>query len=402
MVAWYQALGIRGYRHQSFTRRKRHIHLRAVHSGEPLCCPHCKGTDLRRRGTVHRMWRSTPIGLNTVSVSADVPRVECRACEGIYTTTVAFAEPGRNLTRALEENALVLLRAMTVKDVADYLGISEWSVREIEKRWLQRTVGKPRLKDLKKIAIDEISIRKGHRYITLVLDLDTGVVVFVGKGKGEKALKPFWTRLRASHAKVRAVAMDMSAAYIAAVQKNLKNAVIVFDWFHIVKLLNDKLSELRRELYREATDKQQKNVLKGTRWLLLMRSERLDKSRNQHTRLRDALELNESLAIAYYLKEELPLIFHEPNKRAAGVFLTDWIKRAEATGIRVLHSFAKTLRVWRQGILSWFDFPISSGPLEGTNNKIKTLKRQAYGYRDEDHFALKIQAIHLKKYELIG
>lgn len=401
MVAWYQALGIRGYKHRSFTRRKGHIHLCAGHDGAPLCCPKCKGTDIRRRGTVPRMWRSPPIGANTVSVTADVPRVECRSCQQTLTAHVSFAEPGKGYTRAFEKSVLVLLGAMTVKDVAAWIGTSQWTVRQIEKRWLIKHFSRPRLKHLRHIAIDEISIRKGHRYVTLVLDLDSGAVVFVGDGKGQKALEPFWKRLRASHAKVRAVAMDMSQAYILAVTKNLKKATIIFDWFHIVKLLNEKLTQLRRELYREATDMLQKKVLKGIRWLLLKRPDKLDESRNEHERLREALDLNESLSQAYYLKEELPLIFEEPNKRSAGRYLTDWIKRAHATGIRVLQKFANTLSAWRAGILAWFDYPISTGPLEGTNNKIKTLKRQAYGFRDLQYFKLKILALHLSRYELI-
>lgn len=112
---------------------------------------------------------------------------------------------------------LELRRCMTLKDVARHMGVSDWTVRDIEKRWLGRRFKKPKLKHLKRLAIDEISIRKGHVYITLVLDLDSGAVVFVGDGKGADALNPFWKRLKASHAKVEAVAMDLSAAYRLAV-----------------------------------------------------------------------------------------------------------------------------------------------------------------------------------------
>ena len=167
-------------------------------------------------------------------------------------------------------------------------------------------------------------------------------------------------------------------------------------------LLNDKLSQLRRDLYREATDQLQREVLKGIRWLLLKRSENLDEDRNELERLRAALKLNESLAAAYYLKEDLRLLWEEPTKQAASRFLDDWIRMAEATGIRVLKSFARTLARYRRGILAWYDYPISTGPLEGTNNKIKTLKRQAYGFRDQEYFKLKIMAIHHSRIELIG
>ena len=290
---------------------------------------------------------------------------------------------------------------MTMKDVAGHVGLSDWTVRDIEKRWLGRNFAKPRLKDLRYLAIDEISVRKGHTYLTVVMDLQSGAAVFVGDGKGADALKPFWIRLKASHARVAAVAIDMSPAYFQAVTENLPQAEIVFDWFHIVKLLNDKLTQLRRELYREAT-KMDKLVLKGTRWLLLMRPENLSDERDERKRLREALQLNSSLATAYYLKEDLRLLWATGICQVAGQFLDGWIARAQASGIRVLQTFAKTLATYRRGILAWFRHPISTGPLEGLNNKIKTLKRQAYGFRDQQYFKLKILAIHTAKFRLVG
>jgi transposase len=291
---------------------------------------------------------------------------------------------------------------MTAKDAAKYLGVSDRMVRDIDKSYLKRKFAKPRLRDLKHIAIDEFSVGKGHQYFTVVMDLHSGAIVFAGKGKGESALKPFWKRLRGSKAKIKAVATDMSSAYYAAAQKNLPNAAHVFDRFHIVKLMNEKLSVLRRQLYREAEDILAKSVLKGTRWLLLKNPENLNDDRNEHQRLQDALKLNEPLATAYYLKEDLRQIWEQPGKRAAGKFLKDWCARARASGIRVLKTMANTLEGHRTGILNWYNYRISTGPLEGTNNKIKTLKRQAYGFRDQEYFKLKLYALHLAKFELIG
>lgn len=124
-------------------------------------------------------------------------------------------------------------------------------------------------------------------------------MVFVGDGKGADALKPFWKRLKSSRAKIEAVAMDMSPAYLSAVQANLRQAVIVFDHFHVVKLSNEKLSDLRRQFYREAKDQLHRDVLKGTRWLLLKNPENLDPTRDEAKRLDEALRLNQPLATAY-------------------------------------------------------------------------------------------------------
>jgi transposase len=328
--------------------------------------------------------------------------VECRRCGAVRQVKIALADRRVTYTRAFERYALELSQYMTIKDVAEHLGISWDVIKGIQKRHLKRKFAKPKLKHLKQIAIDEISTGKGHCYVTIVLDLESGAVVHVGDGKGGDALKPFWRRLRASGAKIEAVAIDMSPAYIDAVTTHLRGATLVFDRFHVIKLYNDKLSELRRAMYRELTDMMQKSVLKGSRWLLLKRPENLDPSRNEPQRLREALRLNQPLATAYYLKEELHEIWEQDDQETAAAMLMDWIVYAESTGIRMLQQFAKTLRFHAWGILAYYDYPISTGPLEGTNNKIKTMKRQAYGFRDPEFLKLKILGIHKTKYALVG
>jgi transposase len=315
---------------------------------------------------------------------------------------VGFADPRVSYTRSFERYALELSRYMTIKDVAHHLKISWDVIKEIQKRDLQRRFAKPKLKHLKRIAIDEISTGKGHRYVTIVMDLESGAVVHVGQGKGGDALLPFWKRLRRSGARIEAVATDMSPAYIDAVTTYLSGATLVFDRFHVIKLYNDKLSELRRALYRQLTETMQKDSLKGVRWLLLKRPEHLDPSRREPQRLREALRLNEPLAIAYHLKDELNEIWEQEDRETAEALLLDWITYAESTGIHILQKFAKTLRLHAQGILAWYDYSISTGPLEGTNNKIKTMKRQAYGFRDSEFLKLKILAIHQTTYALVG
>jgi transposase len=315
---------------------------------------------------------------------------------------IPFADSRRSYTSAFERYALELGRRMTIRDVALHLDVSWDVIKDIQKRDLTRRFAKPKLKHLRHIAIDEIAVAKGHRYLTVVLDLESGAVVFVGDGKGAKALRPFWKRLRGSKAKIEAVAMDMSPAYHAAVSTHLPKAKIVFDRFHVVKLFNEKLSQLRRDLHREATDELHKKVLKGTRWLLLKNPENLDEKRDEKQKLEEALALNKSLAVAYYMKEDLRQFWEQPGKRFATAFLNDWLRRAEVSGIKMLKQMAKTLAAHRSGLLAYYDVPITSGPMEGTNNKIKTMKRQAYGFRDREFFKLKILAIHKSKYELVG
>jgi transposase len=398
----YHAFGIRGYEYTR-TRYEGGAVIFSIRQEHETCrCSSCGSAPIIHRGQVARRFRSLPIGERATFVDLPIPRVECLACGAVRQVEVPFADPRRSYTRSFERYALELGRRMTIRDVAVHLGVGWDLIKDIQKRDLSRRFAKPKLKHLRYIAIDEISIGKGHRYLTLVLDLETGRVVFVGDGKAGSALAPFWKRLRPSGAKIEAVAMDMSAAYRGAVAKNLPKAKIVFDRFHVVKLFNEKLSDLRRALHREATDVLQKKVLKGTRWLLLKNADNLDKEKDEKRRLEEALALNKPLATAYYMKEELRQFWEQPGKRFATIFLESWIRRAGASGIRMLQQMAATLAAYRSGLLAYYDVMITSGPMEGTNNKIKTMKRQAYGFRDWGFFKLKILAIHETRYELVG
>jgi len=291
---------------------------------------------------------------------------------------------------------------MTIQDVARHLGVSWDTVKDIQVRYLHRRFDKPKLSKLKRIAIDEIYLGSRSGYLTIVMDLDTGAVVEVAEGKSAQALVPFWKRLKYSRSKIEAVATDMGPAYIKAVRENLPNATLVFDHFHIIKLYNEKLTNLRRQLAKEA-DTLGKDVLKGTRWLLMKNPINLIVEKDEHTRLQEALDLNQPLAIAYYMKDDLRRIWQQECKESAQFLLNDWIKRAMASGVGMLKRFANTLATFRSGILAYYDFDhLSTGPLEGTNNKIKTLQKMAYGFRNLDFLKLKIKGLHESKYALVG
>jgi len=302
-------------------------------------------------------------------VSFGLHRVRCRSCGTVRQIKIGFADENRRYTKQFERYVLELSREMTIQGVARHLGVSWDVVKDIQKRYLGQKFGKPKLTYLRAIAIDEIYMGKRHRFRTLVMDLETGAVVFVGEGKGATALNPFWKRLGRTKAKIRAVAADMSAAYMQAVRENLPRAVM---------------------------------VLKGTRWLLLKNWGNLNDKRNEKQRLLEALHINQPLATAYYMKEELGLLWKQQDKPTAESFLKDWIARAHVSGVRMLQKFAKTLAAHGAALLGYYDHPISTGPLEATNNKIKTMQRKAYGYRDLEFFTLKIYASHTMKYALVG
>jgi transposase len=398
----YHAFGVRGYQYVSAEYQDGNVYFTITQPRDQLRCSHCGSRETWSQGNMPRMFRGLPIGRKATFLCLDVPRVLCFRCGHVRQVTVGFAEPRRQYTKAFERYALELSRHMTIQAAAQHLGVSWDTVKDLQKRHLQKRFGKPKLRKLKEIAIDEVASGKGHRYLTLVMDLRSGAVVYVGEGKGVQALREFWPQLRRARARVRAVATDLGRGYIRAVRDHLPGVIHVFDHFHVVKLFNEKLSAFRRQLYLELTSTEERRLLKGTRWLLLKNPENLDPARNEIERLQEALALNTPLTIAYYLKEDLRQIWQQPNQATARRVLQDWIKRAEASGIAMLQQFAATLQAHRQGILAYYDCRISTGPLEGTNNKIQTMKRQAYGFRDKEFFKLKILAIHESQYALVG
>ena len=398
----YHAFGLRDHKYIHSRYENGQIIFAVKLKADTIRCPVCKNRKVTWRGSVKRRLRGIPIGKKPVFIEVDIQRVFCPTCHLVRQVHLRFADWRRCYTRAFACYAAQLCRYMTIKDAARHLKVGWDTIKNIQKTQLIKRFKRIKLKHLKRLAIDEISIGKGHRYLSIVMDLFTGAVVFVGDGKGADALAPFFRRLKRSGARIEAVAIDMSAAYIRALRENLPEACIVFDHFHVVKLFNEKLSELRRQLYHQVKDQLQKKVIKGTRWLLLKNPENLDASRDEPDRLKEALEVNRPLAAAYYMKEDLRRLWMQPDKKTARKFLIDWIYRAGSSRVPMLFKMARTVATHIEGILAYYDYPISTGPLEGTNNKIKTMRRQAYGFRDHQFFKLKILALHETKYALVG
>ena len=394
----YHGFGLVGYQYLRTRYENGTIIFQVRQNPSDICCPECQSKRFIFRGKKMRQFRSIPVGSKPVFIELEVPRIMCLSCKIIRQVKISFAEKRRTFTKAFERYVLGLSRFMTIFDISKHLKTSWGMIKDIQKRYLSKRFSRPRLKDIKRIAIDEISIGKGHQYLTVVLNLITGAVIFVGEGKGSDALAPFWRRIKRIKSKIKAVAIDMSPAYIAAVLENLPEAAIVFDPFHVVKYLNDKLSDFRRSLFNLLHDQHEKQILKGTRWLLLKNPENLNIQKGEDNRLKQALELNKPLATAYYLKEELRQFWKQPDKKSADAYIQQWIKTAASTKIPMLQKFAKTVAGHKFGILNFYDHPISTGPLEGTNNKIKTLQKQAYGFRDHEFFKLKIYGLHETKY----
>ena len=404
VAALYQEMGLDGYDVEDTWEGKNGALFVAVSvRRESLQCRSCGCGRVHRHESRSRFWKGVPLGLTSVIVTMATPRVKCLQCGSKTWHQPRFAEGQRQITKGFERFVESWLSRVTIQDAVEMFGVSWNTVSEIDIRRLKK-LSRPGLGGLKHLAVDENYLGKKHKFVTLVVDLATRAIVSVTKGRGEASLKGFFKRLIRAGATIRAVATDMAGGYISAVKKNLPTAGLVFDHFHVIKLMNEKLTILRRDLYRELKEGLGRDVLKGVRWLLLRNPENLRTKGqvDEKKRLEEALKLNEPLAIAYYLKEDLRQFWNQKSFTEASHFLNDWCRRADASGIGVLKTMSKTLRGHRSGLLNWYIYPISSGPIEGINNKIGALQRRAYGYRNYEHLKQRLLALHHTSYFLKG
>jgi len=335
-----------------------------------------------------------------VILEMTVQRLECKDCGAVQQEHVHFARGKQRYTFKFKQFVLDLCKIGTILDVSKLLKVSWDTVKDIVKSELSRRYGRPDLRNLRYIGIDEFSVARGQVYMTIVVDLETGHIVYVGEGKGAEALDGLWPKLRRAGCRIKAVSTDLSEAFISAVREHLPDAVQVYDHFHIIKLMNDKLDKVRRDTYNQETDENRRRLIKGQRWLLLANRDNL--SASAETRLCKALDINRPLATAYYLKESLRRVWWQDDKQDAASVLDDWIEQARNSGLKPLMTAADTFLRHRDGILAWYDYRINNGKLEGINNKIKTMKRKAYGYRDMPFFKLKLLSLHDSTYPFSG
>jgi transposase len=315
--------------------------------------------------------------------------VFCVHCQGIHIEDLELFHPYLRVTTRLARYIYQLCSFMTVSEVARHLGIDWKTVKNIDKFYLERDYGQPDYKDLCILAVDEISIRKGQNYLTVVLDFLTGRVVFVGKKRKAKTLKRFFNKLTGKQRRaIEAVAMDMWDPFIKAVTDKLPRAKIVFDLFHVVANFNQVIDKVRNSEYRKAS-KDDKAVYIGAKYLLLKNRKNV-RRQSHRQQLKELLALNQVINTMMILKEKLKHIWTYRSRTWATKALDQWCDLARSLENRSVNTFVKMLQRYRYGIINHCDYPIHTGKLEGVNNKIKVIKRKAYGFHDVRYFTLKI------------
>ena len=317
-------------------------------------------------------------------------KLRCATCRTIRTEGHSFLDPYRRYTRRFERAVADLCRHLPIKQVAEHFSLSWHAVKEIDKRRLQREVGTPCYDGLRLLAVDEVAVHKGHTYLTTVLDLETGRIVWVGKGRSEATLACFFEELTPEQRKaIEAVASDMASGFRNAVEKACPQAAQVYDLFHVVAKYSREVVDVVRLEEAKKQDEAGRKLIKGSRYLLLKNAPNLLGS--QRKALRDLLAANENLNTVYVLKDQLKQIWDYKHPAWARKALDQWCALAQESGIAALATFARNLLRHQKGIINHCRYPIHTGRLEGINNKIKVIKRQAYGFRDDAYFILKIK-----------
>lgn len=386
----YHTSRISGFQHLSFKYEGKSVIQRIRR--KIFSCHNCSSNKVSVFPVRTRRINCGKIISKQLFVELNVHKIYCQNCKSIFSEKLPFlSHPKARISTSLERSIIELRPRMSISDIAEYFRVDWRTVKDCEKRYLRKKFKTIKLKSVGVIGIDEIYIKSQgeDKYMTIVRDLQSGAVLCVGSGKGSKSLDNFAKRLRHSKAKITAIAMDMSKAYVSWAQKNLPNAVIVFDHFHVIKLMNEKLDKVRRRITARL-DEEQRKLLKNQRFLFLRNVEDLepdaklllDNLRKTFKELGDVSMMKEALRSIYRMAK---------NEFQAEAAFKNWCSIARRTEIKELEDMAKTIEKHLTGITAyWKTDGLSNASMEGFNNKIRWLIRQAYGFHDKEYFTLKI------------
>ena len=398
----------------------------------PSSCPHC-GSKMYRHGRYTRKLKEMPVYPDTTyTLIIKAQRYRCPECGFTLRQEIPNRYPGTNITKRVAAWIKAFLNAkFPVSQIEDITGIHWDTIRKIQEELISQALNE--YEDLrikngyrpKYLAIDEFAIRKIHKYATCVMDLEKGHVIWAGLGRAKADFEHFFKDIPTDYLEqVEAVAMDMNASYNLLVEQYLPQATIVYDRYHMqaqfgrevigttrleaVKVHRKQADQLiiqaecetqneTREML-EAQAKEEKRIaslLKKSRWTLLKNSKKLKDSEQQ--KLATILESHKEVAICYAMKEEMIRLYELRNEQQARDGWLNWFSAAKASGIPALVKFAQLKEKRLLGLVAHATIPISTGKLEGFNNVIKTAKRTAYGYLNNEFFLKLIRYLSLPK-----
>ena len=361
--------------------------------GAPAVCSGCLRTVMAFHDVTWRRVRDLPLFEHAVELEVPRLRVACAHC-GPKLELLPWLSRYARVTARLAESVVRLCAVMSLRHVAAYVGLDWKTVKEIDKRYLAARLGPVDLSGVTILGLDEFAIQKGHRYATVVIEPARKRVLWVGRGRAREDLRAFFRLLGpAGCARLEAVVMDMSTAYREEVAANAPNARIVYDLFHVVAKYGREVVDRVRvdEANRLRADRRARKLVKGARWLLLKNRENVTRPEDR-VRLTDLLKANRALLKVYVLKDDLKTLWDYRSEAHARRCWEGWYRRAIRSRLEPPKAFARKLKAYLPGILAHCEYPLHTRLLEGINNKIKVIKRMAYGYRDDEYFFLKIRA----------
>jgi transposase len=356
----------------------------------PLC--HDCGspaTTVHSKGHV-RIIRDLNMASAQTTLQVGYRRVWCDHCGGARTERLSFADAGKRVTHRLARYVYDLCKTRTITEVARHLDLDPKTVKAIDQHFLEQDFGQTDYGDLRILAVDEISLTRGQDgYMTVVLDYISGRVVWMGQGRKSDTLDSFFAGMTQEQKDgIGAVAMDMWEGFVKSVRNNCPKAKIVFDFFHVVKGYGEVIDEVRRQEFARA-DADNRDLIKGSRYLLLANSKNL--THEGRVQLKDLLEANKRLNAVYILKDNLKHLYGYKSASWAKAALEQWCELAAEVDHPLMKRFIGRLRYFEYGILNHCLYPIGTSKLEGVNNKIKVIKRKAYGFHDPHYFTLKVK-----------
>ena len=343
-----------------------------------LTCSAC-GTCVRGRFSQSwRRWRHLALWGLRVELAGPIRRLRCPRCRAVRTEAVPWARPGSRFTRPFEDVVGFLAQQLDHTAVSRLVGISWSTVGQIARRLVAERLDQRRFDGLRRIGVDEISYGRHPSFLTVVVDHDTGRVVWAAEGKTSETLKSFFDQLGPQRLpQIEVVSIDLSAAYQKALREALPGVAVVFDKFHLARLAQQALDEVRRTLVRQLPP-EERRPLKRTRWALLKNPDALDPA--QQGKLATIQRSNAPLYRAYLLKESFLDLLAGPSAEQARAELKAWLAWASRSRLRPFVRLGRTVRKHLDGILQALHTGLTNARLEGMNNKVRLLSHRAYGF----------------------
>lgn len=356
--------------------------------GSTFVCPDCGQTGLKAHDTARKTWRHLNFFQHEAYLTAKVPRVKCEGC-GTRLVNVPWARPGSGFTLLFEALIMTLAKAMPVKTIAEFVGEHDTRLWRVIHHYVDKGRAEADYSEVQEVGFDETSSKRGHDYVSLFVDLSGPDVIFATEGKDSSTVKRFKEDLIAhggTEENIKQMCCDMSPAFIKGVNENFPDTELTFDKFHIMKVINEAVDQVRREEQKEYPE------LIRSRYVWLKNPQNLTKKQQDKLDNLTLKKLNLKTSRAYQIKLNFQEIFNQSYDTGEAL-LKKWFFWATHSQLKPIIDAAYTIKRHWNGVLQWFKSQITNGILEGINSLIQAAKARARGYRTNKNLIAMIYLI---------